>query len=58
MLYIRSLLVTYLTYSSVGTPLVVQLLRIRLPRQGTQVQSLVQEDPTCHGAAKPVCHNY
>ena len=26
--------------------------------QGTQVQSLVQEDPTCHGATKPVCHNY
>ena len=19
---------------------------------------LIQEDPTCHGAAKPVCHNY
>ena len=25
--------------------------------QGTQVQSLVWEDPTCRGATKPVCHN-
>ena len=26
--------------------------------QGTQVQALLQEDPTCHGATKPVHHNY
>ena len=26
--------------------------------QEAQVQSLVQEDPTCHGATKPVNHNY
>ena len=32
------------------TSLVVQWLRIRLPIQGTQVRSLVQEDPTCRGA--------
>ena len=38
--------------------LVAQWLRIHLPMQGTWVQALVQEDPTCHGAAKPVCHNY
>ena len=25
---------------------------------GTQVWSLVQEDPTCRGATKPMCHNY
>ena len=25
---------------------------------GTWVWSLVWEDPTCHGANKPVCHNY
>ncbi|XP_067610497.1 ubiquitin carboxyl-terminal hydrolase 4 isoform X9 [Pseudorca crassidens] len=25
---------------------------------GTRIQSLVQEDPTCRGATKPVCHNY
>ena len=38
--------------------LVVQWLRIRLPMQGTQVWSLVWEDPTCHGTTKSVCHNY
>ena len=26
--------------------------------QGAQVQALVWEDPTCHGATKPVRHNY
>ena len=40
------------------TSLVAQSLRIHLPVQGTWVQSLVQEDPTCHGATKPMCHNY
>ena len=34
-----------------------QWLRIRLPMQGTRVQSLLWEDPTCCGATKPV-HNY
>ena len=38
--------------------LVAQWLRIRLPMQGTRVRALVREDPTCRGAAKPVCHNY
>ena len=38
--------------------LVAQWLRIRLPMQGTRVQALVQEDPTCRGATKPVCCNY
>ena len=38
--------------------LVVQWLRIHLLVQGTWVQSLVGEDPTCHGATKPMCHNY
>ena len=41
-----------------GTSLVVQCLRISLPIQGTQVRALAQEDPTCCGATKPVCHNY
>ena len=40
------------------TSLVAQWLRIHLPMQGTQVQSLVWEDPTCRGATKPVRHNY
>ena len=26
--------------------------------QETQVPSLVREDPTCHGATKPIHHNY
>ena len=26
--------------------------------QGTRVRALVQEDPTCRGAAKPTHHNY
>ena len=38
--------------------LVAQWLRIRLPMQGTRVRALVREDPTCHGATKPVHHNY
>ena len=40
------------------TSLVVQWLRICRPMQGTEVRALVQEDPTCHGATKPVHHNY
>ena len=38
--------------------LVAQWLRSRLPMQGTWVRALVQEDPTCRGATKPMCHNY
>ena len=41
-----------------GASLVVQWLRVRLPMPGTQVRSLVWDDPTCRGAAKPVHHNY
>ena len=41
-----------------GTSLVTQWLRICLPVQGTRVQSLVQEDPSCCGATKPMRHNY
>ena len=37
--------------------LVAQWLRICLPMQGTWVRALVWEDPTCHGATKPVSHN-
>ena len=42
----------------IRTSLVVQWLIIHLPTQRTQVRSLVQEDSTCHGATKPMCHNY
>ena len=38
--------------------LVAQWLRIRLPIQGTRVQALVREDPTCCGATRPMRHNY
>ena len=31
------------------------VIRIRLPMQGTQVWSLVREDPTCHRTTKPMC---
>ena len=40
------------------TSLVTQWLRIRLPMQGTRVQGLVREGPTCHRATKPLRHNY
>ena len=38
--------------------LVAQWIRICLPVQGTQVQSLVWEDSTCHRATKPKSYNY
>ena len=41
-----------------GISLVAQWLGIHLPMQGTGVWALVQEDPTCHGATKPVRPNY
>ena len=37
---------------------VAQWLRICLPMQGTLVQALVWEDPTCRRATKPMRHNY
>ena len=42
----------------IGASLVAQWLRIRLPMQGTRVQALVREDPTCCGATNPVRHSY
>ena len=44
--------------SKTRASLVAQWLRICLPMQGTRVRALVWEDPTCHGATKPVRHNY
>ena len=41
-----------------GASLVAQWLGIHLPRQGTWVQALIWEDPTCCGATKPVHHNH
>ena len=37
---------------------VAQGLKIHLPRQETWVWLLVQEDPTCRRATKPMYHNY
>ena len=44
--------------SNMGASLVVQWLIILLLMQGTWVQPLVWEDPTCLGATKAMCHNY
>ena len=41
-----------------GASLVAQWLRICPLMQGTRVQALVWEDPTCRGATRPVSHNY
>ena len=38
--------------------LVFQWLRIHLLIQGTLIPSLVREEPTWHGATKPVHHSY
>ena len=44
--------------NKVWASLVAQWLRILLPMQGTRVRALVQEDPTCRGATKPMRHDY
>ena len=41
-----------------GAFLVVQWLRIHLAVQRTPVQSLIQKDPICCRATKPLCHSY
>ena len=43
---------------SVGPPWWSNGWRAHLAMQGTSVWPLVQEDPTRHGATKPVCRNY
>ena len=40
-----------------GASLVVQQLRSHLAMQGTRVQPLIREDPSCRGATKPVYRN-
>ncbi|KAJ8791387.1 hypothetical protein J1605_004334 [Eschrichtius robustus] len=42
----------------VKNPPSTQRFRIHLPVQGIRVRALVWEDPTCHGATKPMHHNY
>ena len=58
----KKIIITMEIYSSIQklwrwASLVAQWLRICLLMQGTRVRALVWEDPTCHGAAGPVCHN-
>ena len=48
---------TFLKFEN-RTSLVVQWLRIHLPKEGTRVQSLVQQDSTYYGATEPVSYNY
>ena len=45
-------------YTQGGASLMALWLRSYLAVQGTQVQSLIWEDSTCHGATKPEHHNY
>ena len=52
MYYIRK----FKVFKILGTSPVVQWLRICLSILGTWILSLLQEDPTCWAAAKPVCH--
>ena len=44
--------------TNIRASLVAQWLRVCLPVQGTRVQALVWEDPTCSGATRPVSHSY
>ena len=41
-----------------GASLMAQWSRIHPPMKETCGIFLIREDPTCHGAAKPVGHNY
>ena len=50
----HQLALSVLRFFYLGASLVAQWLGIRLPMCGT----LVWEDPTCHGATKPVRHSY
>ena len=43
---------------NIGTSLVAQKLTIRLSMQGTRIQALIPEVPTCHGATRPARHNH
>ena len=46
------------TLKKIRASLVAQWLRVCLSMQGTRVQALVWEDPTCRGATRPVSRNY
>ena len=40
------------------TSLVLQWIGVCLPMQATGVQTLGWQDSTCHGATKPISHDY
>ena len=48
----------HLRNAKFGASPVVQWSRTQLSKHGTRVPSLVQEEPTCCGATKPLCRNY
>ena len=58
LLPLRFLLFMFFKFCRHGASLVAQWLRICLLMQGTRVRALVWEDPTRHGATRPVSHNY
>ena len=53
-LHVKSIILKHRRRAS----LVGQWLRVCLPMHGTWVHALVQKDPTCSRATKPVCYNY
>ena len=55
--WIRLSIMTLHKTAKYWTAGVVRWLRISLSMQGSQVWSLVWEDPTCHRATEPVGHN-
>ena len=56
--FFKLCLIIFITKPNFWASLVAQWLRICLPMQGTRVRALVWEDPTCHGAAGSMSHNY
>ena len=54
----RAVMKTGRLRENLGASLVAQWLIICLLMQGTRVRALVWEDPTCHGATRPVSHSY
>ena len=56
--YISTYVLLFHSQNGFRASLVAQWFRVCLPMQGTQVRALVWEDPTCHGATRPVSHNY
>ena len=54
---VQAPVVNYSSKENCRTCLAAQWVRIH-PANAGDMGSLVQEDPTCHGPTKPVCHSY